>query len=146
MEVKVTQFQLPAISRERIEGVLKDNGWRYHIDSDGDVGGVWDDNIFYFMLKGEEQEILWIQGRWHIALTVAQQGDAREVLDDWHRDRFWPKGYTRVDDDGELRIFAEHIVDFEHGVTDEQLALTIQEGISSGLQLFAKMAEAFAKG
>jgi hypothetical protein len=133
------------LSRDRIETALKTKDWHYQIDSDGDIGGIWDDNIFYFFIAGEQKEILYIRGRWHHSLGIEQRSEAREVLDEWHKDRLWPKGYTRVDDDGQVRVFAEHVVDWEHGVTDPQLLQTIMCGISTSIQLFDHLAEYFHK-
>ncbi|MDR0415881.1 MAG: YbjN domain-containing protein [Propionibacteriaceae bacterium] len=137
---------LAPLSRERIEAVFQKKEWRYQVDSDGDLGGIWDDNLFYFFTAGERKEILYIRGRWHHALSIDQRNEAREVIDSWHLDRLWPKGYTRVDDDGQVRIFAELVVDFENGVTDGQLTQTVMCGISTSIQLFEHLANHFGKG
>ncbi|MDR1852148.1 MAG: YbjN domain-containing protein [Propionibacteriaceae bacterium] len=136
---------LAPLSRERVEQALQANEWHYQVDSDGDVGGIWDDNVFYFFISGEQNEILNIRGRWHHSLRIEQRAEAREVIDIWHQERLWPKGYTHVDDDGKLRIFAEHVVDWEFGLTDEQLLQTISCALSSSLQLFQHLAEHFGK-
>ena len=138
-------FTPPLLTRERIEEALRRKEWHYQIDEDGDVCGLWDDNLFYFLQVGEQHEILHVRGRWHHSLNIDQRAEAREVIDDWHRDRLWPKGYTRVNDDGELRVYAEHTVDFENGVTDDQLLQTIRCAISTSLQLFEHLAEHFGK-
>ncbi|MDR1635401.1 MAG: YbjN domain-containing protein, partial [Bifidobacteriaceae bacterium] len=63
--------------------------------------------------------------------------------DEWHFAKIWPKGYTTVDDSGRVWVLAEHSVDWEHGVTDEQLRLTIRCGITTSLSLFNKLHERF---
>jgi hypothetical protein len=60
----------------------------------------------------------------------------------WNADKLWPKGYVRVEDDV-LGIYAEHTVDYEHGVTDEQIDLHLACGISTALQLFEHIDEAY---
>jgi hypothetical protein len=128
-----------------IEQVLRDQGWHYSIDSDGDVGGIWDDNLFYFIVQGQSDSILYIRGGWHHSLKIEQRTEAREVLDQWHLDCLWPKGYTRVDDDGEVRIHGEHVTRWESGVTYEQLTETIRYSISAVLQMFEELEQHFGK-
>ncbi|MDR1807734.1 MAG: YbjN domain-containing protein [Propionibacteriaceae bacterium] len=133
------------LSRDRIEAALKRKQWAYRVDSDGDVGGIWNGNLFYFFVTGEQDEILHIQGRWKETLEVDQRLEAREIIDEWHQERYWPKGYTRVSDTGEVQVYAEHAVDWEPGVTDDQLLQTLICAISTSLRLFDHLAEHFGK-
>jgi hypothetical protein len=125
--------------------VLQAGEYHYSVDSDGDVGGIWDDNFFYFFVMGQLQEIWNIRGRWHQWLPVEQRNELREVIDDWHREKLWPKGYTRVDDEGRVRVYAEIVVDWEPGVTDAQLAQTIRCATATSCEFFDHIAEHFGK-
>jgi hypothetical protein len=131
------------LSRERIEAALKAENWSYQIDSDGDIGGIWLSNIFYFFLYGNDHEILQVRGRWHQDLPINLRPQIREVIDDWHFAKIWPKAYTTVDDSGRLWVLAEHSVDWEHGVTDEQLRLTLRCSITTTLSLFEHLHDRF---
>ena len=133
----------PALSSERIEQALAAEGWTYQIDSDGDIGGMWDNNLFYFFLYGDQNEILQIRGRWHQALPLEHRARVRQALDDYHQVKIWPKAYTRVDDDGRLWVLSEHTVDWEFGVTDEQLALTLRCAITTSLSLYHELGQQF---
>ncbi|MDR1265261.1 MAG: YbjN domain-containing protein [Propionibacteriaceae bacterium] len=133
------------LSRERVESALRSKQWAYQVDKDGDVGGNWDGNLFYFFIAGQEHEILHIQGRWKETLNTGQRLEAREAIDEWHQERYWPKGYTRVNDLGEVQVYAEHAVDWEHGVTDDQLLQTLVCALSTSLRLFEHLAERFNK-
>jgi hypothetical protein len=133
----------PALTRDRIEEALKREDWTYQIDSDGDIGGLWDNNVFYFFLYGEQHEILQVRGRWHQSLPIELRAQVRQALDDWHLNKIWPKAYTRVDDQGQMWVMAEHSVDWEHGVTDEQLSLTLRCAITTSLALFRDLAGRF---
>ncbi|MDR1214922.1 MAG: YbjN domain-containing protein [Propionibacteriaceae bacterium] len=133
------------LSRDLIERVMREQSWHYTIDSDGDIGGIWDDNMFYFFLRGDSDEILYVRGRWHHSLTTDQRTEAREVLDEWHLQHFWPKGYTRVDDNGDVRVYGEHVVDWEAGVTFDQLLQTIRCSISTVLGMFEELEQHFGK-
>ena len=42
----------------------------------------------------------------------------------------------RITDEGRIRVFAEHNVDFEHGATDDQLFDQVQCGLSTALQFY----------
>ncbi|MDR1512980.1 MAG: YbjN domain-containing protein [Propionibacteriaceae bacterium] len=132
-----------ALSRGRIEAALKSKQWAYQVDKDGDVGGYWSGHLFYFFVTGEKNEILHIQGRWKESLDVERRLEVRQAIDEWHRDKFWPKAYTRVNDSGELQVYAELAVDFEPGVTDDLLAQTILCALVTSLRLFEHLAEHF---
>ncbi|MDR1824635.1 MAG: YbjN domain-containing protein [Bifidobacteriaceae bacterium] len=134
------------LTRDRIEQALKAEGWVYQIDSDGDVGGIWDNNLFYFFLYGEQKEILQVRGRWHQALSVDLRPQVREAIDEWHLQKIWPKGYTRVDDEGRLWVISEHSVDWEFGVTDDQLRLTLRCAITTSLSMYKQLSDKFIGG
>jgi hypothetical protein len=134
---------LRPLSKERIKAALEAENWTFSVDSDGDIGGLWDSNVFYFFTYGEQKEILQIRGRWHQDLPIELRAQVREALDEWHFAKIWPKGYTTVDDSGRVWVLAEHSVDWEHGVTDEQLRLTMRCAITTSLSLFSKLHERF---
>ncbi|MDR0989931.1 MAG: YbjN domain-containing protein [Propionibacteriaceae bacterium] len=131
------------LSRERIEQALQRHSWSYQVDSDGDVGGIWNGNTFYFFVTGEQDEILHIQSRWHVTLDIDQRLEALQAIDDWHRERLWPKAYTQVDDRGNVIIVAEHAVDWEFGLTDDQLFQTLLCAVAASLGLFDYLAQHF---
>jgi hypothetical protein len=133
----------PPLSKERIKEALAAEDWTFNVDSDGDIGGLWDSNVFYFFTYGEENEILQIRGRWHQDLPIELRSQVREVMDEWHYTKIWPKAYTTVDDSGRVWVLAEHSVDWEHGVTDAQLRLTMRCAITTSLSLFQRLEDRF---
>jgi len=135
---------LPAsLTQDRIKQALAAQDWTSHVDSDGDLMGFWDNNVFYFYLYGEQEEILQVRGRWHQALPIEYRSTLRQVIDDWHLNKIWPKAYSRVDDAGRLWVLTEHSVDWEYGVTDQQLALTLRCAITTSSGLFKELAARF---
>ena len=130
----------PLLTRERIEAALEGRDWTYHIDSDGDVGGMWDNSFFLFLRGGANKEILQVRGRWHRECPIERRTEIRALLDEWHNTKIWPKGYTKVDDSGKCWVIAEHSVDWEFGVTDEQLDLMIRGSLVTSLQMFEFLA------
>ena len=133
------------LTRERVIALFKERGWRYFIDSEGDLGGIWDDATFYFFFHGEMKEIFWIHAQYPGTVDAGRLGVVRDVLEDSHRRRPWPMAHYRIDDDGDIRIYAERAVDYEHGVTDDQLALHVYSAIASATGLFSRLDEALGR-
>ncbi len=134
--------QLPLPTKERIAACLKAKGYHYFIDSDGDVGGRWENNTFYFFLIGDRNEVLHVRGTWSQRLPMAYRGQLLTVLDEWHRDRTWPKGYT-VERGDEVEVCSEVSVDLEQGVTDAQLGAMIDFSVGPACSMFRMLGERF---
>jgi hypothetical protein len=130
------------LSQDRIAAFLTSQGWHFSTDPDGDLGGIWDENVFYFFVMGQSAEILQVRGRWKHTLPAARRGEVLAFADDFHQDRLWPKAYTRCEDD-ELAVYTEVSVDLEHGVADDQLGQLIGCGLFTGLRFFDALAEHF---
>lgn len=127
---------LPALTQDRMKSLFEEKEWKYFVDSDGDLGGIWDNNVFYFMLRGDQQEILFIQGRINLTVPFERLEEVREFENAWNRDKIWPKAYHRVDDEGNIILFADHASDWEDGVTNDQLMQTINCALSTSMGLF----------
>lgn len=127
---------IPAISQERIKALFDKEKWNYFVDNEGDLGGTWDSNQYFFLLRGHNQEILHITARWHATVAFERLENVREFINSWNRDRIWPKTFHRIDDDGRIYIMAEHTVDFEHGATNEQLMQAIHTALGTSTQFF----------
>jgi hypothetical protein len=127
------------LTRERVEAYLVDRGYSVTFDEDGDITGTWDGHRFWFMLVGEEHEVLQVRGRWRRTLPYARRTAALLAVNDWNRERIWPKVYLRDEEDG-TALYTEVSVDLEHGVTDDQLAQMIACGLGTGVQFFSALA------
>lgn len=123
------------VTRERIEAFLAVNGWTYGIDPDGDVGGQWDDNLFYFLRMGEAHEVLQVRGRWKRVVAPEREAELLRTLNDLNGDLVWPKLYVRAEDDG-LVVYSEVATDLEHGASDDQLGQLLACGLFTGLKAF----------
>ncbi|QAY63157.1 YbjN domain-containing protein [Xylanimonas allomyrinae] len=132
----------PPVTRDRVEAVLKARDWKYWIDSDGDLGGNWDGNQFFFLFYGKQKEILQVRGWWKHELPGVAEVAATTVANAWNRDMLFPKVYVRVSEDV-VRVIGEQSIDLEHGVTDEQLSLFVRSSISTSLQAFERFDEHF---
>ena len=123
------------LTRDRIATYLLSRGYRFLLDDDGDLTGTWDGSRFWFLLLGEHGEILQIRGRWQRTLPTSRRTSVLLAVNDWNRERIWPKVYVR-EEDGELALYSEVSVDLEHGVTTTQLAQLIACGLGTGVQMF----------
>ena len=96
------------LTRERVIALFKKRDWRYFIDSEGDLGGIWDDATFYFFFHGEMKEVFWIHAQYPGTMDAGRLGVVRDVLEDSHRRRPWPMAHYRIDDGGDIRVYTEH--------------------------------------
>nr|WP_265523390.1 YbjN domain-containing protein [Oerskovia sp. JB1-3-2] len=128
--------ELPVpVSMPRIGDHLTRRGYHFRVDDDGDITGTWDGSRFWFLLLGEQREILQIRGRWSSTLPGTARLAALQAVNDWNRERIWPKVYLR-EEGGRLAVYAEVSVDLEHGATDDQLAQILSCGLGTAVQLF----------
>lgn len=125
------------VTNERLAAELKRHNYAFTQDEDGDLTGVWDDHQFWFILGGNDHEVLQIRGRWNGTLSSSERVSALLTVNDWNRDHIWPKVYLR--DEGEIVIYAEVSIDFEYGVTDSQLREAIACGLVTAVQFFTSM-------
>jgi hypothetical protein len=126
------------LSRTRVQAYLVSRGYAVGMDDDGDLTGTWDGNRFWFILTGEDDEVLQVRGRWHRTLPTARRTATLLAVNDWNRERIWPKVYLREEDD-RVALYTEVSVDLEHGVTDDQLAQLVACGLGTGVQFFAAL-------
>ncbi|WP_024288748.1 YbjN domain-containing protein [Cellulomonas sp. KRMCY2] len=124
----------------RVEAYLRGRGYRVQRDPDGDLTGTWDGDRFWFLLLGEQHEVLQVRGRWRRTLPQDRWGAALLTVNDWNRERLWPKAYLRAEE-GQTALYGEMSVDLEHGVTDDQLAQLVACGLGTGVQLFAALGD-----
>ena len=97
---------LAPLSQDRLLALFKERDWRYFIDSDGDLGGIWDDATFYFNLGGQKQEVLRIWAQLPGTIDASHLEQVRTVLDASHRRSAWPTACYRIAADGGGRGFA----------------------------------------
>jgi hypothetical protein len=126
------------VSYDRIKHYLMTRSYSFTTDSDGDITGLWDSHRFWFLLLGEDAEIVQVRGRWARALAPQHRRAVLLALNDWNRERIWPKAYLR-DEDGRVAIYAEVSADLTPGATDDQLAQVLSCGLGTGVLLFGTL-------
>jgi hypothetical protein len=131
---------LDRLSNDRIKASLERQNWSYGVDEDGDVGGGWTEGSFYFLLRGKSEEILHVRGHWRGILPDSEFTAAVAACNEWNASRIWPKTYAMRMDDAEthanVHVYTEHNVDYEHGVSDEQLDQHLMCSIETSGQFF----------
>jgi hypothetical protein len=132
---------LAAVNKDRIKARLDARGYNYGVDDDGDIGGRWDDHVFYFLLLGKDSEYLQVRGRWSRSLPTSELGQVLVHANDWNAGRIWPKVYVRLEENETLGVYTEHSVDYEPGVTDTQLDQHLGCAVSTSLAFFASLDE-----
>ncbi|QWW18869.1 YbjN domain-containing protein [Schaalia sp. 19OD2882] len=132
-----------AISQDRLKDIFDRQEWHYFVDDDGDLGGRWGYSGFYFILTGKDQEILHITSRMREPVPEQYVDELRTFIEDWHRDKIWPKAYHTWSDDGQLYVNAEVNIDYEHGASDGQLLQHVHCAIGTSNQLYEKVRERF---
>jgi len=131
--------ELAAVSKDRIKARLDARGYNYGIDDDGDIGGRWDDHVFYFLLLGSQSEYLQVRGRWQRALPASELGQVLVHANEWNAGRIWPKVYVRLEENDTIGVYTEHSVDYEPGLTDAQLDQHLGCAISTSLAFFTNL-------
>ena len=130
------EVELPrARSMARGGALLTRRGAPVRVADDGDITGTWDGHRFWFLLLGDRSEILQVRGRWSTTLPVESRLVTLQTVNDWNRERIWPKVYVR-EEGGRLALYAEVSVDLEHGATAAQLAQTVSCGLGTAVPLF----------
>ena len=108
-----------------LQQILDEYGLKHTFDDDGDLTVRWEKCNVFFFYYGEKKEV--VQARLYLnrRFSVDLRPTVALLLDDWNRTKLFPKAYTVLPDDGAVGICAEHVFDFEAGVTREQLKYTI---------------------
>lgn len=116
------------LSKDRIKAVLDARGANYGEDDDGDIGGYWDGHLFCFFVTGPNGEYMQVRARWNREVAMTEWWKVLDLVNQWNMEKFWPKCYARAEkrgtDDAEpslIGVYTEVNVDYEHGLTDDQL-------------------------
>lgn len=124
----------------RLEQALRDQSYQYRLGADGSLGGNWDGNLFSIALAGPNSDVLQVRGTWHRTIDAELAPGIAQVVNDWNRDRIWPKVYTRPIATG-LRAHTEVSVDVSAGASQAQVAEILACGLGAGVQFFAALGD-----
>lgn len=128
------------VTRARIEAHLLTRGFRTEVGTEGSLLRTSDGLHFTISLVGEPSTVVRVRGTWPRTLDAELTPGIAQVVNDWNRDRIWPKVFTR-EHGGGLRLVTDVTVDLADGATDAQLAEVIACGLGTGSQFFAALGD-----
>lgn len=124
-----------------LKQILDEYGLKHAVDDDGDLVVRWTNCQIFFFRYGEKDEVLQARMYLNDRYDVEVRPSLTVLLDDWNRTKLFPKAYTVLPDDGRVAVCAEHVFDFEAGVSREGLKYTVGVWIHSLLQFADWLAE-----
>ena len=124
------------VSRARIEAWCTAEEFTYFVDNEGDLGGFWNNRLFYFLVFGDRNEVLQVRAHWNREVNIERLEEILDLCNAWNAERVWPKVYVRVLDNGSVNVMAESSHDLEQGVTDTQLARLLSCAVGTGTLFF----------
>ena len=125
------------VDRQRLADYLIQENYKYSIDDDGDVVGVWDANPVWFMFMGPSKGFFQVRARWHRRISAANKLLALHAANDWNRDKLWPKVFLREDEtEGTYSMFAELTFDYSEGASNKQFEYSVDYALKCSLQYF----------
>lgn len=136
---------LGPITQQRLETALDALEVNYGHDDDGDVIAGFDGNPCWFRLSGpgEEEIAFTFNGRWKAWLPSERWLEALELANEWNASRMFPRALCVRDDDGDVILGVDYVVDYEFGVTDQQLRNDISIAITTTVDFFEQQDAAF---
>ncbi|MGW1057736.1 YbjN domain-containing protein [Micromonospora rubida] len=133
--------ELRPLTGELIAAVLRTRGYTVSVDPQGRLLGRWDDSLIWFLRMGAAGEILQVRTVAGPTFPIEYVSTLHAFCNSWNHDRYWPKAFVHVDDDGRALVCGEVITDLERGVTPHQLDQLLDCGISTGCQLAAAVGQ-----
>ena len=130
------------VTPERILTWLRENEYSYFVDNDGDIGGLWDNRMFHFLMMAEGTSFQ-IRGQWNRIAGLDRLSDILEFTNGWNADRIWPKAFVRVRDDGSIVICADLTIPASAGFSNPQLDLQLRCGLATAAAFFDSLDDAF---
>lgn len=139
-----TAPEAPAFNAARLVPVLESLDINFGTDDDGAHLGDWDNCRLYFEASGESDEILTLRGYWDFRPPVEAFDRVVAVVNDWNVSRRWPRALAVPGEDDRLPIVgADLLLDLEPGISDELLRQQVLCFVSTTLDLFEHMGQAF---
>lgn len=137
---------LRRLSQGRLIDLFKSKDLSYFIDSDNDFGCFANDMRLYFMVRGEQQEILHGRCDFMVSYALDELAAIRDFIESWHRENVFPRIHYVVTDTGAVKVATEYIVDYEKGVTDAQLMTHLQLLVAVSEEVFTALTNFLRNG
>lgn len=133
---------LQPLTRDRVEAVLKSLDFEYDVDEDGDIATGFEDGV-YWIFVDEEEGILSVRGQWRGILPESMHAEAMQAAHEWNRERIWPKTFADLTDLQDVFLVTGYTVDYQPGVSDDQIEQHIRCAIGTSEGFFEALKERF---
>lgn len=125
------------VTRDRIAESMRRKSYRFLVDEDGNLSGLWAYRFFsFYLVRGG---VLQIRGRWTRQANISRLWEILAFADRWNATHPHPKCYVRVQDDGHIHVITEVAVPVAAGLTDVQLDHHIAVGLAAGTAVFDEL-------
>lgn len=129
--------QVRDVTRARIADSLRRKGYRFLVDENGDLCGLWAYRFFsFYIVRGQ---VLQVRGRWSRQASIERLWEILAFTDAWNRQRPHPKCYVRVHDDGRVHVLTEVSIPVTAGLSDEQIDHHLAVGLATGGLVFDEL-------
>lgn len=133
-----------ALSIERVAEDLRRRDISFAVtDQTGDLTTMWGTRTFVLAAVGSPVGILQVRGQWNREASIEHLDEILTFCNEWNAQRFWPKTYAQVRDDGAVMVRAENAHDLHDGVNDAQLAQLISSALVTTGTFFAGLDSRF---
>ena len=132
-----TVFPRP-LTIERVAADLRRRGAGFSVaERTGELTTLWGTRSFVLSTLGEPPTILQVRGQWNREASIDHLDEILTFCNEWNTQRFWPKCYAQVRDDGAVMVRAENAQDLHAGVNDAQLAQLVSSAFATTASFFA---------
>ena len=112
-------------------------------DDSESLGAYWNEHLVEFVCFGDHSEVLQVYAHWGRPVGPEAWDALLASVNARNAKYSWPKLYVDRDSDGKPFVIAEHVVDYEFGVTDQQIMMHVRCAIDSALKAFRQLDEQF---
>ncbi|MEU7909068.1 YbjN domain-containing protein [Actinoplanes sp. NPDC049118] len=130
-----------AFSKQMIKEALTAHGINFLVDDDGELVTTVQGSPAFFFRVGQLGEMLQLRVMVMPPFDVDDVPMLYRFCNGWNHDNLWPKAYVHVSDNGLVNVVGDYVVDWEKGVTAEQLEHALMCGLVGGGQLVDSVAE-----
>ncbi len=134
-------LDLPKLTFDRVKAVVESCDWKYETVDENVIFCIWDHARHFFIVAGENSEILAARGIWNKQIVdAAKLPEVMEFINGWNSTRMFPKTYIDSSDtEGEWVVCFEHVIDYEFGVLDKQIEMHLEIMLKTGHDLCAEL-------
>ena len=128
------------VNQDRIARFLTAKEYKFTLDDNSNLFGIWDGNPFWFIFLGKDDTVFQIRSRWKREFNPDARRSVLYAVNDWNRDKIWPKSAIYVDDaTRRLQVHAEVSFDFTAGASRPQLEYAFGYAMDTTMQFFEYM-------